>query len=579
VWRRVFHGRRSSRILAITVASFVALVLLAGVASVALDAPVRRTMEREVNRRLTGYSVRIGRLDLQLYRLAVDLKDVTIRQDSNPEPPVAQLPRLHASVQWGALLRGHLVADFLFVRPQLYVNLEQAKTEAKSPTKLKDRGWQEAALAIFPLKINLLKIEHGRLTYIDQDQTHPLQLQAVDLEANDIRNVRSKPHAYPSAIRASAVVFDSGHASIEGHADFLSEPFPGFHVLFDLREIPLGKLQPVSHHANLSVKGGILSARGETEYAPGARRAVLSDLDIENLSVDYVAPAEPAPGTKTASSPAAEPATSGGTRAASAKPGREAPARTVTQASESARASENSAESKPAPEGVSGNDRLDLQIGRLRIAESEFGFENRAKSPPYRVFIDRANLTLTGYGNRVSKEPAVATLTGRFMGSGPARATVRLPPDQGKGPDLDVTVRIEDTDMSRLNRLLDAYGNFDVTEGKFSLYSELRVRNGVLNGYVKPLFRDMKIYDPNQDRRKGVFQKLYEQVVGVVAKLLENRQRDEVATVAELSGPIGRPNSSTLQVIGGLVQNAFFKAILPGLERNIARQSRGPRPG
>jgi hypothetical protein len=148
---------------------------------------------------------------------------------------------------------------------------------------------------------------------------------------------------------------------------------------------------------------------------------------------------------------------------------------------------------------------------------------------------------------------------------------VKLEPDRGKGPDFDLAVRVENTDMTKMNRLLDAFGNFDVSEGRFSLFSEIAVHDGMVRGYVKPLFRDMKVYDPQQDRKKGFFREVYEGLVGVVTKLLENKKRDEVATVAELSGPISRPGSNTLQVIGGLVQNAFFKAILPGLERDIAR--------
>ena len=41
----------------------------------------------------------------------------------------------------------------------------------------------------------------------------------------------------------------------------------------------------------------------------------------------------------------------------------------------------------------------------------------------------------------------------------------------------------------------------------------------------------------------------------------------DVATVADVSGPIENPNTSTIDIVVGLVQNAFFKAILPGLER------------
>jgi hypothetical protein len=61
--------------------------------------------------------------------------------------------------------------------------------------------------------------------------------------------------------------------------------------------------------------------------------------------------------------------------------------------------------------------------------------------------------------------------------------------------------------------------------------------------------------------------------VGGVAKLLENQPRKEVATRADISGPVGNPRSNTWAVIGRLIENAFFRAILPGFERSLP----GPR--
>jgi hypothetical protein len=52
--------------------------------------------------------------------------------------------------------------------------------------------------------------------------------------------------------------------------------------------------------------------------------------------------------------------------------------------------------------------------------------------------------------------------------------------------------------------------------------------------------------------------------------LLENRSRDAVATETDISGPIENPETSTVQVVVGLIRNAFFRAILPGLERRAA---------
>jgi len=92
-------------------------------------------------------------------------------------------------------------------------------------------------------------------------------------------------------------------------------------------------------------------------------------------------------------------------------------------------------------------------------------------------------------------------------------------------------------------------------------------------GYVKPLFKDLDVYDPQQDRHKNIFRRAYEAVVGAIAQLLENRTRDEVATKTAVSGRIDNPNVGTMEAIVRLVQNAFAQAILPGFDREIRRKS------
>ena len=115
-----------------------------------------------------------------------------------------------------------------------------------------------------------------------------------------------------------------------------------------------------------------------------------------------------------------------------------------------------------------------------------------------------------------------------------------------------------------LNQLLRAYGKFDVVQGFFSVYTEMRVNNRAVRGYVKPLVRELDVYDAGQDKEEGLFQKLYEGLVGGISEVLENIPRDEVATVADISGRLENPQTSTWQVLVNLIQNAFFDAILPG---------------
>ena len=136
---------------------------------------------------------------------------------------------------------------------------------------------------------------------------------------------------------------------------------------------------------------------------------------------------------------------------------------------------------------------------------------------------------------------------------------------------MDLVLSIENTDMRRMNDLLRAYGNFDVVAGNFSMYSEIKIRQGKIDGYVKPLFSDMKVYDQRQDAEKNIFRKLYEGLVGGISGLLENRPREEIATRVPIAGDVEGPETSTWETIVRLIQNAFFKAILPGFEKEVSQ--------
>jgi len=79
--------------------------------------------------------------------------------------------------------------------------------------------------------------------------------------------------------------------------------------------------------------------------------------------------------------------------------------------------------------------------------------------------------------------------------------------------------------MTTMNSLLRAHGGFDVVSGGFAFYSEMKIKDGYVNGYVKPLFKDLVAYDADQDREKGFVQKLKERAVNVVGKVMKNMPR------------------------------------------------------
>ena len=494
--------------------------------------PMRRSMERRMNASLDGYSVRIEKLSLRPFDFGLTLVNLSVRQNANPEPAIGVFPRLQASLQWRELLALRLVADFLLDRPVVYVNLAQLRQEAGDEKPVEEKGWQQAVEQIYPLKINLLRVQDAEVTYVDEDPKRPLHITHLELRANNIRNIHSKDRTYPSPVHAEATVFETGHARLDGHADFLAEPFPGIHAMLDLQQIPLDYFHPIIARSNLAVRNGVLNLAGELEYAPSVRFAHLRNLTIHDMRLDYV---------HTAPTAAAE----AQRRQKVAKVAREA----------------------------SRDPRTTLRVDHLALDNCDIGLVNKAKNPGYRVFLAPVTVRIENFSNGFAAGPAQARLQGKFMGAGSASATATFRAD-AKGPDFDVKGQIENTPMKTMNDLFRSYGKFDVVAGTFSFYTELKVARGRIDGYVKPLFQDMKVYDQRQDAEKSLFRKLYEKLVGGVASLLENR-REEVATKADISGPVENPNSSTWQVIGRLVENAFFRAILPGFDEELTRTRRG----
>jgi Domain of Unknown Function (DUF748) len=210
------------------------------------------------------------------------------------------------------------------------------------------------------------------------------------------------------------------------------------------------------------------------------------------------------------------------------------------------------------------------------VNDATVGFVNEEATPRYRVFLANTTLVMDNFSNQRTEGTATARLDGRFMGSGTTTARATFRPEIN-GPDFDLNVRIENTDLKAMNDLLRAHAKVDVVSGVFSVYTEVAVKNGRVEGYVKPLFRDLDVYDPAQDENKSFGRKLKEKTADLVGKVLRNRPREEVATVVPISGPVGDAKASTWETLVRLIQNGFFKAILPGFERqrsHAIRQSR-----
>jgi hypothetical protein len=510
---------------AIGIAIGLALVLYS--ASFFLDEPLRSIMEKKLNRDLKEYSVRLPGLHVQLIGLSLTLKGLMVFQQAHPDSPIVFFPVLKASVHWREILSGRLVAEFMLDQPKININLQQLRSEAASKVSLKKHGWQQAVEDIYPLKINTVKINDASITYIDQDPKRPLVLSHLNLHATNIRNIQLPDQVYPSSFHLDTAIFGTGHGSIDGAANFLAEPYPGIKGRLKLEQVPMDYFSTVFARSNLSIHGGVLRASGDAEYSPKVKIAHLENLSIQGMKIDYIHSSRTAGAEKKRTAIVGETA-----KELSNKPG------------------------------------ILIRADQLSLTGCTLGFVNETSRKPYRIFLTDTDFHLSNFSNHFSQGPAQARLKARFMGSGITTASGNFRPEKG-GPDFDLYVKIEDAELTAMNDLLRAYGNFDVSAGSFSLISELHVKNDAISGYIKPFFKEIKVYDRRKDKERGIFHQMYEMLIGGAAKLLKNRPSQEVATKATITGSLEKPETSSWQIVVELIKNAFFKAILPSFEKEV----------
>jgi hypothetical protein len=174
-----------------------------------------------------------------------------------------------------------------------------------------------------------------------------------------------------------------------------------------------------------------------------------------------------------------------------------------------------------------------------------------------------------------SEEAAFADilLTGRIMGNAPVKIEGRIDPNE-RLPTFDIDLGLENARLVDVNPWLRQFLKVDAQDGVFSMYSELAAAEGRFEGYVKPILENPKIFD-RKEQASGPFQKAWEAIVGVAAKIFENRQEKQVATQIPIRGEFEDPRAGLLAAFVNLVRNAFVGAFTHSLEGSISLRDVG----
>lgn len=225
-----------------------------------------------------------------------------------------------------------------------------------------------------------------------------------------------------------------------------------------------------------------------------------------------------------------------------------------------------------------------FKINRFQVNNGDIRFRDFDRTPKVDIFVTNLFATATNLSNsRAVKDelPAGLVARGDTIGHGQLVMNLHMNP-LAEAPTFKLTTAVSNMDLTALNNFLRAYGKFDVAKGTFEAYTEIAAAHGHYEGYVKPFFKNLQVFEWNKERGKNILEKFWEAIVAGVSDVLRNQPHDQLATKIPISGDFKSGSKvGVMSSIGGILKNAFIRALLPKLDssvnfKDVEQKSRPP---
>jgi hypothetical protein len=250
---------------------FWAIVILVAVL-VALRAALPSLVKDYVNNKLQAmeaYDGHVDDVDIALWRGAYGVDGMRIVKTGAKQPtPFFSGDRIDFSVEWRSLLRGSLVAEGTFLRPNL--NLVQARNEQQSQTG-KEVNWPDQLEKMFPFRFNTVRVKDGTITFRAPGIRTQDALRAthVNGEISNITNVIDRDKETFADFRLAGRILDKGTASVSGSVNPLQRS-PTFDVNLAVKNVQLPDVNPwLREYIKADAESGELELYTELAAADG----------------------------------------------------------------------------------------------------------------------------------------------------------------------------------------------------------------------------------------------------------------------------------------------------------------------
>jgi hypothetical protein len=217
---------------------------------------------------------------------------------------------------------------------------------------------------------------------------------------------------------------------------------------------------------------------------------------------------------------------------------------------------------------------IPLQINRFEILNGNIKYKDPTSSPKVFVGLKKLHLLATNLGNADDSGellPSHLLVDSEMSGNGKLNIEADLNALK-QTPDFDLTMKVDDLDLSFLKDFTNAYAGFTFKEGQLFISSEVAMKDGVFEGYVKPILENTRVIDLDNEN-SSFWRKAWEVVVGGVLELFENQRKDQFATRVPFSGNVNETEVGTMSTLANVLKNAFINAFEKNIQGSINIES------
>ena len=212
---------------------------------------------------------------------------------------------------------------------------------------------------------------------------------------------------------------------------------------------------------------------------------------------------------------------------------------------------------------------IPIDINSFRIKDGTVTYRDYSTKPEINLPIEHIEGWVNNLRNVVEKDrplPSSLFFTGESIGKGRLEVYGRM--DILAQPmETEMAFKLEQVHLPAINDFLHSYFLVDAKSGIFDFYSELKIHNGKVSGYIKPIATHVSLID--LDVENNPLKLAWETLVTIVMEAFTNQRKDQFATKIPLSGDIGNVTTDVWRAIVGIVRNAFIEAIKKGPEGEL----------